>query len=283
MRMFLAGVAVLALSIARPVAWQPQAVAQPQSPAPPPAAAAPLLPDSQIEEFLRDARIVRTKSIGKGVTGSTRATLSNGTLTHDAQIQTIDEKKATFDAPGATEFNFQDSWQFNVAAYRLDRLIGLQMVPVTVARTWRGNRAAFTWWIDDVLMDEGKRLKEKIQPPDSGKWNEQLQLVRLFDQLIYNVDRNVGNLVICSNWRIWAIDHTRAFRTHNTLKSPANVTRADRQVLARLKELDRDMLKRAIGDFVTEYQIGGLLARRDVIVGMIEKAGPAALFDRRPY
>ena len=87
----------------------------------------------------------------------------------------IDEKKAQFEAAGATEFNFQDSWKFNVAAYRVDRLIGLQMVPVSVARPWKSERAAFTWWIDDVMMDEGKRLKDKLQPPNSRPWNEQMQ------------------------------------------------------------------------------------------------------------
>jgi hypothetical protein len=276
MRLMLVGVALVALSVASPIAgYRFQEVAQPAAVAP--------SSDAEIEHFLKEATIVRTKSVGKGVTGSLRATLSDGTLTHDAQIQAVDEKKTQFDAPGATEFNFQDSWKFNVAAYRVDRLIGLNMVPVSISRTWKSDAAAFTWWIDDVLMDEGKRLKEKTQPPDSGKWNEQMQLVRIFDQLIYNVDRNMGNLLIGKTWRVWPIDHTRAFRSHNTLKSAANITRCDRQVLAGLKALNRDVLKREIGDYVSEYQINGLLARRDKIVDLIEQRGLAGVFDRRAY
>ena len=276
MRLMLVGVALVALSAASPiVGYRFQEAAQPAAVAP--------LSDAQIEHFLQEAKIVRTKSVGKGVTGSLRATLSDGTLTHEAQIQTVDENKTQFNAPGATEFNFQDSWKFNVAGYRVDRLIGLNMVPVSVTRTWKSQPAAFTWWIDDVLMDEGKRLKENTQPPDSGKWNEQMQLVRIFDQLIYNVDRNMGNLLIGKTWRVWAIDHTRAFRSHNTLKTPANITRCDRQLLAGLKALNRDVLKREIGDYVTDYQISGLLARRDKIVDVIEQRGPAGVFDRRAY
>jgi hypothetical protein len=276
MRVVLVGVALVALSVASPIAGRrPQETGQPAAPA--------ALTDAQAEQFLKEAKVIRTKSVGKGVTGSVRATLSDGTLTHDAQIQSIDEKKTQFDAPGATEFNFEDSWKFNVAAYRVDRLIGLQMVPVTVSRTWKSQPSAFTWWIDDVMMDEGKRLKDKTQPPDSALWNEQMQLVRVFDQLIYNVDRNMGNLLICKTWRVWAIDHTRAFRSQTTLKSAANITRCDRQVLDRLKQLNRDVLKREIGNFVSDYQISGLLARRDKIVEMVEKAGPAAVFDRHAY
>lgn len=276
MRVMLVGVALVALSVATPVAgpWSGHA-AQP--------AAATALSDAQIEAFLSDAKVIKTKSVGKGVTGSIRATLSDGTLTHDAQIQQVEEKKTQFEAAGAAEFNFEDSWRFNVAAYRIDRLIGLQMVPVTVSRKWKSAPAAFTWWIDDVMMDEGKRLKDKLQPPDSGLWNEQMQLVRVFDQLIYNVDRNMGNLLIGSTWRVWAIDHTRAFRTQNTLKTPANVTRCDRQIVEGLKQLNKEVLKKEIGPFVTEYQINGLLARRDKIVELIEKAGPSGVFDRRAY
>ena len=278
MRVLLVGVALVALSVATPVArpWSGQdQVAKPATATP--------LSDDQIEAFLRDAKVVKTKSVGTGVTGSLRATLTDGTLTHDAQIQPIEEKKTQFEAAGASEFNFEDSWRFNVAAYRVDRLIGLQMVPVTVSRKWKSAPAAFTWWIDDVMMDEGKRLKDKTQPPDSGLWNEQMQMVRVFDQLIYNVDRNMGNLLIGKTWRVWAIDHTRAFRTQNTLKTPANVTRCDRQVVERLKQLNKDGLKKSIGEFVTEYQINGLLARRDKIVEIFEKAGPSAVFDRRAY
>jgi hypothetical protein len=271
MRMtILATAMVLGLVSAGPVA---------QEPAVPPQRAA--LSDAQIERFLLEARIVRTKAASKGVTGSLRATLTDGVMTHDAHIQPIDEQKAQFVSNGGTEFNFRDSWKFNVAAYRLDRMLELNLVPVSVERQWRNAPAAVTWWVDDVLMDEGERLNKKIEPPQPAFWNEQMQLVRVFDQLIYNVDRNLGNLLITKDWRVWAIDHTRAFRTYKTLKSAANVTRCDRQVMEKLKTLERASLKRELGDFLTDWEIDGLLARRDAIVGIIGKKGAAAIFDRQ--
>lgn len=250
---------------------------------PPAAVGAPVLTDAQTEEFLRKAEVIKTKTTKKGVTGSLQATLSDGTITHDAHIQDIDESKREFQTAKGTEFNFRDSWTFNVAGYKLDRLIGLNMVPVSVSRRYRSKPAAFTWWVDDVMMDEGDRLKKKVQPPDMNSWHQQTQLVHLFDQLIYNIDRNMGNLLITNNWRLWAIDHTRAFRTHDTLKTPGSVSRCDRQVFERLKQLDKDTLKREMGSFLDEWQIKSLLARRDAIVAKIELAGPAALFDRQPY
>lgn len=246
-----------------------------------PAVAAPALTDAEIEEFLLKAEVVKSKTISKGVTASLHATLSDGKITHDAHIQSIDETKREFQSARGTEFNFRDSWTFNVAGYKIDRLLGLNMVPVSVSRRWRSKPSAFTWWVDDVLMDEGDRLEKKMQPPNPTLWNEQMQLVRLFDQLIYNVDRNMGNLVITKDWRVWAIDHTRAFRTHEKPKAPENVTRCDRQVFERLKQLDKDTLKREVGSVLDEWQIRSLLARRDAIVERLEKLGPAALYDRQ--
>jgi hypothetical protein len=238
--------------------------------------------DAEIEEFLLKADVVKTKSTPKGITGSLQATLSDGKMTHDAHIQTIDESKREFQTGKGTEFNFRDSWTFNIAGYKIDRLIGLNMVPVSVSRRYQSKPAAWTWWVDDVVMDEGDRLKKKISPPEALSWYHQMQMVRLFDQLIYNIDRNMGNLLITKNWRVWAIDHTRAFRTHETLRSPESVSRCDRQVFEKLKQLEKETVKREVGTMLDEWQIRSLLARRDVIVKRIESLGPAALFDRQP-
>ena len=244
--------------------------------------AAPLS-DAQIEQFLLHAKVIKSRGASKGVTGSVRATLTDGKLTHDAHIQTIDEEKAQFQSDQGVEFNFRDTWRFNVAGYRLDRLIGMNMVPVSVERRFGYDDAAYTWWVDDVMMEEGERLKKKVEAPNVEAWNQQMQLVRLFDQLIANVDRNVGNLVITRDWRLFPIDHTRAFRRNHELKSAANVTRADRVVVERLKALNRETLKASIGKYLTTFELDALMARRDAILKRLDAIGPSALYDRIPW
>ncbi len=246
-------------------------------------AAAPSTPQLSLEQqeaFLKSAKIVRTRGVNKGVTGTLRGTLSDGTLTHDAHIQSIDERKAEFRSSRGTEINFRDYWGYNVAAYRIDRLLELDMIPPSVERTFQGKAAAFTWWVDDILMDEGERLKQKVTAPDSSLWNEQLWHVRLFDQLIHNVDRNLGNLLIDKNWTVWMIDHSRAFRLFDKIKTPANISKCDRHVFERLKALDAPMLKAAMEDYLTGPEQRALLARRTEIVALLEKAGESALFER---
>ena len=239
---------------------------------------------AQKEEFLLKAKVVKNRVVSTGITGTFRATLSDGSLTHDASIQTIDESKAKFEGPLTTEFNFKDSWKFNVAAYKLDRILGLNMVPVTVERRHTGKSASYTWWVDDVVMDEGDRQKKKIEAPDPDYWNAQIQMVRVFDQLIYNMDRNLANLLIDKNWRIWMIDHSRAFRTLTLLKEPKNLARCDQDLLEKLKQLNVETLKKELGMYLAAPEIKGLLARRDRIVKAFEEKGPSALYKspRRP-
>jgi hypothetical protein len=249
--------------------------------APAVAPSAPSLSLEQKEAFLKSAKVLRTRSPGKGVTGTLRATLTDGTLTHDASIQTIDQSMREFRTNRGTELNFVDSWRYNVAAYRLDRLLDLGMIPPSIERSYDGEPGAFTWWVDDVLMDEGARLKEKVAAPSIQSWNEQMWVVRLFDQLIYNVDRNLGNLLIDKQWRVWMIDHSRAFRLNDKVKTPGNLARCDRAVFDRLKALDQPALKTAMGDYLTAPEIKAMLARRAEIVAVIEKAGSGGLFDRK--
>ena len=247
-----------------------------------PVLAQPALTLDQQEAFLKSARIVRTRASSKGVTGTMRATLTDDTITHDAQIQLIDESKQVFQSKQGVEFNFRDSWRYNVAAYRLNRVLQLGQIPPSVERTYNSKAGAFTWWIDDVMMDEAERLKTKPPLPDNDSWNRQMWHVRIFDQLIYNVDRNLGNLLIDKTWTVWMIDHSRAFRLIETLKSPKDLRKIERTALERLKALDAPALKSAVGDYLTPDEQKRLLVRRDAIVKLFESQGAAALFDATP-
>jgi hypothetical protein len=226
----------------------------------------PTLSSDQMEAFLLKARLSNQRDAGGGVTGSRRATLSDGVITHDVHIQTIDEAKAVFEAGRSTELNFKDTYRYNIAGYRVARLIGLNAVPMSVERAVDGKMAAVTWWLDDVQMDEKARLKTKTLGPDPVRTTKQIQVMRIFDELIQNRDRNQGNILWSNDWTLWLIDHTRAFRLGHNLLKPEQLSRCDRALLERLRALTPESLAQAVGSALTRQEQEALLARRTLIV-----------------
>jgi len=249
--------------------------------------AAPSLPMTRAEkeEFLSKARIVDE---GDTSTGSKfwRVTLDDGKRKHDAAIETSPSRDAS-----------QRNYRFNVAAYELDKALELNFVVPSVERTIKGQPAAFTWWVDDVLMNEQSRRGQKIEPPDPDRWNEQMQVVRVFDELIANAYRNVSpafylatmwdNLLITKEWRIWLVDHTRTFGTSRQLENSQSLAQCDRTLLAKLRELNREATKQRLGKYLASEQLDALEARRELLVKhfaeqIVLKGEGAVLYDLPP-
>jgi len=223
--------------------------------------------DAEKERLLLEGTIVETGDLPGGSSRSVKAHLRLDGLEHSATVHTLDEWKASFQLVDRTEIDFRDSYKNNIAAYRLDRMLGLGMVPVTVLRNYKGEPASFMWWVDDVQMDEKRLLAEKVQPPNPGTWARQKYITLIFDELIHNYDRNTGNLLIDDEWRLWMIDHTRSFKVFEELRNPGNLgTRCDRDLLVALRALDASALQTTMGGLLNPDQIQGLLGRRDIIV-----------------
>jgi hypothetical protein len=225
---------------------------------------------TEMETYLKTAKVVSQKGTSVGVTAPSRAMLDNGTLKHEASIQTVDIKKTVFEGSRGTELNFRDAWQFNVAGYELAKMLKLNMVPPYVERRVGGKDASVSWWINDAMMEKD-RFQKKIQPPQPMKWNEQLYAARIFHELIADTDFNMTNMLITKDWRIWMIDFSRAFRLTKTINDPKQLTRVDRTLLTSMRELTADGVQQALGRWLTKGEVEGLMARRDVIVQFFDK------------
>jgi hypothetical protein len=124
-----------------------------------------------------------------------------------------------------------------------------------------------TWWLDNIWLTEADRRDKGIKPPASQFWVDSLNIVRVFDQLIYNTDRNQGNLLITPEWNIWMIDHTRAFRTTVALLTKnALPGRIDHKILRGLRELNIARLNQSLSGYLRPEEISAILGRRDLIV-----------------
>ncbi len=231
------------------------------------------LTKDQIKHFLETAEVIKSKTSSKGITHPYRLTLSDGTITHDASFQTVDEQKAEkkFE-DGRLEVNFVDSYKYNIAAYQLAELIAMDdMLPVYVERKWEGKTGSLSWWLP-VKMDDADRVEKKIQVPDAykDKWNKQMAMIRVFDQLVYDTDPNLTNVLIGEDWSIWRVDFSRAFRTGKDLQAPKDLVKCDRQLLEKLKALKADELTEKTKRYLTKTEVNGVMARRDKIVARFQ-------------
>ena len=236
------------------------------------APAIPQLTTQEMEQFLLRGEIVATKKAKKGVTDALRVTLSDGRLKHDAQLQDVDIALPIFNVgPKYSEVNFKDTYRYNIAGYRLSRLLGLDNVPMSVERKVNGKPAAMTWWLDDVMMDEGARQKQQTVGPSPSRTASQIHILRAFDELIQNRDRNSGNLIWTADWKMWMIDHTRAFRLGKDLLKPQQLERIERTLFEKMRELTDVQVTSAMDRILTREEIVALLARRDVIVKLFDE------------
>jgi len=236
----------------------------------------------EIETFLKNADITEAKTLSIGITAPKKVTLVLNGETRYGVYKSIDEYKDVMKYDdGRTEMNFQDSWKSEIAAYEIDKIIGLGMVPATVERTYKGAKGSVQLWVES-MMSEAEHRKTKVVSPDPQAFNDLMYKTRLFDNMVYNTDRNLNNLLITKDWELVLIDHSRAFRTLTMLKSPKDLERFSQSLLAGISKLTQQNLTEKTGKYLPKPQIEGILKRRDQILALAKKMaqekGEAAVY-----
>lgn len=222
--------------------------------------------NAEYEAYLRAAPIARMTTLDIGVTHPKRAFFPEGGLAKSAAWKPL--------SPGYRN-GYWESYKSEIAAYELDKLLDLHMVPVVVERRIDGALGAVVLWINGV------RTWSEVQPlPKPESWSRQLARMKLFDDLIGNPDRNKGNLLVDGAWNLYLIDHSRAFLDDRAL--PQTIDHVDSSLWARMEALDEATVSAAAGAWLKKSQIQSLLARRDkmaaAIAALVKKNGRAAVF-----
>ncbi len=226
----------------------------------------PFKNDAEILDFLRTANVIADKGIPQGITGPRRLLLEKDGVRAEAVWREVNEEKMSERlASGQTEAFFRDSYIFEPAAYELSRLLGMDNVPPATLRRYKGNEGSIQMWVEQATT-EMDRVKKKSQPPDVIHWSKQTHVMNLWDQLVYNTDRNQGNILVTPDWKMWFIDHTRAFRRMDYLLDQSKIRQCDRIMFEKLKVLDGKTLHEHLDPYLRKIEIEALLKRRDLVI-----------------
>ena len=217
--------------------------------------------NAEYEDFLRKTPFVKFSQVPVGVTRPKRGYFAPGGLAESAAWKML---------PPGRPSGYWESYKSEIAAYELDKFFGMDMVPPAVEKEVKGEMGAAVLWIGPV-----RSWKEVASLPKPDKWNRQAVRMKMFDNLIGNIDRNAGNLLVDGDWNLYLIDHSRAFISDRKL--PFEMTRIDAELWDRMLALDQASLKNVIGKWVDGGAIRSMLQRRDemkkVIEGLVKTQG----------
>jgi hypothetical protein len=249
----------------------------------------PFQDHAAICEALRTATVISRKKIGRGVGGAEKLVLEHEGTRFHAAFRTVDVTVRPPPSGGTTRptLKYRDAAIFEVAAYELSELLGLGRVPPAVERQIGDVNGSVQIWLEGTLPEVEMVEQGTLKPPDEPRWRRQKQVMRAFDSLIANTDRNQGNLLIDSEWNIWLIDHTRSFRRSTRLLYVDRLSGCERRFWTALNEVSEDEITQRLDPYLERLEITNLLRRRLHLIRhfeqLIERTGEdAVLFDLPP-
>ena len=170
-----------------------------------------------------------------------------------------------------------DSYKYTIAAYELDKLLDLNLVPPTVERQDSGKKASLQIYIETSLLDERTRQLRKIEPPDPETFYKTLEDLHVFENLVYcsalcEYEGNLDDILIEheKDWRVWRVDLTEAFAPFIELIPEREITRCSRKLYQNLLGLEDKAIKSKVKKYLNKDEIKAVLKRKKLIIEKIE-------------
>lgn len=238
----------------------------------------PFRTEEELLDYLRSANVDSFKEITAGINTPFKLRMELGGLRVNAIFRNVYEEKHRAGVPASRKSipEERDNYDFEVAAYKLSRLLSIDNVPPACEYEWRGEKGSVQLWIENATP-ESVRIQQAEAPADAASWHLQRNRMKVFDNLIYNYDRNHGNMLLDIRGKLWFIDHTRSFRPTPQLKSKDDIVVIDRELWERLRELDPNEIKSALDPHLNHLEMKGLLKRHLLLLrhveGLIEERG----------
>ena len=215
----------------------------------------------QIESHIKTAEVIGMEELKVGVTRPKKMTLAPGGPVDAIAFKAIQPGRST---------GYWESYKSEIAAYELDKLLGLDMIPLTVEKRVKGNLGAAVMWCTSTRSFKDHGGVPTAPPQHFAAWNRQLAKAKMFDNLIGNMDPNLGNWLVDPAWNLILIDHTRAFTTDKGMVHK-KMDRIDGALWDKMKALTLESLTPLLSPYMGKSEIKAILQRRDAMQADYEK------------
>jgi hypothetical protein len=206
---------------------------------------------AEFEEYLRTAAVVKATPLSIGVTKSQRVFFAPGGPVESAAWKIL---------PPARRNGYFESYKSEIAAYELDKLLQLGMVPPKVERKVDGDVGVAIMWVAPATSFKDSGGMPKPPPMHVARFNTQLTRAKMFHNLIGDIDPNLGNWLVDPDWNLILIDHSRALTPTKSLVH--KMLAKDEALWGRMMAFTEESLTASVGQWLGTNEIRALLERR---------------------
>ncbi|MFB0565362.1 MAG: hypothetical protein ACETWK_06760 [Candidatus Aminicenantaceae bacterium] len=218
---------------------------------------------NSIENYLRTAKIVSLTPDPKGGRmAGWIISLADGKMTRHGYFKYIDHSRP---------HPLPDSYKYEIAAYELNKLLELNIVPPVVEREIKNMKGSLQVFIENAIK-EITMIRRKIEPPDLQSFRNAIQDIKIFESLVYDECHDTRDTLIQEkNWKVWRIDFSEAFSPSSELIPGCEITGCSKKIYQNLLNLDSDVVKEKLKPYLSDDEMKTLLKRKDIILEKIKQ------------
>jgi len=238
-----------------------------------PAANQAKLIQKEMENYLRIAKIVTVTIDPKGGrTEPWQIRLDDGKIARRAIFKHVNRSRPAILA---------DSYKYEIAAFELNKLLELNIVPPAVEREIKDIKGSLQLYLEDC-MTENYRKRRNIEPPDPEAFYKALEDINIFEHLTYNARSDLGDILIHKeDWKVCRVDFSQAFSPASELLPESKITMCSKKLYQNLLKLDSNVVKIKLNPYLNDEEIRALLERKNIIIEkikqLIEEKGEASV------
>jgi len=216
-----------------------------------------------IENYLKTAEIVSATEDPKGGRmAGWIISLNDGKLTRKGYFKYFDDSRPTL---------LPDSYKYEIAAYELNKLLNLNIIPPLVERTIRKRKGSLQIFVENATRAISIR-RRRVKPPDAKKFGNAIQDIKIFENLVYDECNDVDDILVqMRTWKVWRIDFSEAFAPSSELIPECEITNCSKKLYETLLQLDSNVLREKLRPYLNNDEIEALLKRKELIIEKIKQ------------